>query len=122
MKIEYAEDVREIAVKVNEIANLGLDLTKVEFIRSYGTRSRAIARVLMLPSQWRFVLKPSVLYIVEVISERYDSLECEQKVEVILHELFHIPKKMSGGLRKHNFKEFRRVREEGRKISQKICL
>ncbi|BCU69344.1 putative metallopeptidase [Stygiolobus caldivivus] len=121
IKYEFANDVKELANRVNQIGELGLDMTRIQFIRSYNSRSNAIARVIMMPSQWRFILHPQILYVVEVISEKYDILSCEKRVEVIFHELTHIPMGMTGGLRGHNAKEFRHAKRKSLEISKKIC-
>jgi len=107
LRFEAAPDVAAVAVKLNERFGLGLDLGRVAFIRSRGSRSRAVARTLGTPSQWRFVLNPGVLYVVEVIAERFDSLDCAGRAWVVLHELLHIPPSMSGGLRNHSSPAFR---------------
>ena len=121
MKFEKAEDVRLLAEKINERFQLKLNLSKVEFIRSHGSKSKAIARTLMLPSQWRFVLSPSIIYIVEVLSEKFDKLSCEEKAYVILHELTHIPASMKGGLRNHSHPNFRKLRKIQRKELTEVC-
>ncbi|WP_409366385.1 putative metallopeptidase [Metallosphaera sp. D4-4] len=110
MRFTRAEDVRSMALFLNENLSIGLDLGKVEFIRSYGSRSRAYARTFSLPSQWRYVLNTDKLYVIEVISEKFDRLSCEDKAYVVIHELMHIPTKMTGGLRNHSYAGFRRIR------------
>ena len=121
LKLEFAEDVRELAEKLNAVMDLGLDLSKVAFIRTRNSRSRAYARTFALPSQWRFVLNPKVIYVVEVISEKFDKLDCEDKLTVVLHELLHIPKSMSGGLRNHSYRGFREIRKYREKL-RALCL
>ena len=116
LKLEFAEDVRELAERVNAVMNLGLDLSRVAFIRTRNSKSRAYARTFALPSQWRFVLNPQVIYIVEVVSEKYDPLTCVDKAFVVLHELLHIPRSMSGGLRNHSYRGFREIRKFREKL------
>ncbi|EWG07105.1 MAG: metallopeptidase-like protein [Candidatus Aramenus sulfurataquae] len=120
MDLEKAEDVRRLAEEINRRVGLGLDLTRVEFLRSRGARTKAVARTLSLPPQWRFVIGEEKVYIVEVISEKFDPLECVDRAFVVLHELLHIPKRMGGGLRSHNSKEFKRVGRLMRKLDN-IC-
>lgn len=102
---------------LNDSLGIGLDLQKIEFIRSYGSRSRAYARTFSLPSQWRYVLDTDKLYVIEVISERFDRLSCEDKAYVVTHELMHIPSKMTGGLRNHSYPGFRRIRALLRRVN-----
>jgi predicted metallopeptidase len=44
-------------------------------------------------------MKP--LYIIEVISENYDKIDENEKENILIHELLHIPKRFSGGLSHH---------------------
>lgn len=121
MEFNKAEDVKILAEKINKKFKLSLNLDKVAFIRSKGSKSKAIARTLMLPPQWRFILTPSVIYIVEVLSEKYDNLGCEEKAYVILHELTHIPTKMKGGLRNHNHPDFKKLKKKDYNDFSEIC-
>ncbi|GGP20820.1 metallopeptidase [Thermocladium modestius] len=116
LRFEAALDVAAVAVKLNEEFGLGLDLGRVAFIRSRGSRSRAVARTLGTPSQWRFVLNPGVLYVVEVIAERFDHLDCAGRAWVVLHELLHIPPSMSGGLRNHSSPAFKAMNRMRRRV------
>ncbi|AWS00577.1 metallopeptidase [Metallosphaera hakonensis JCM 8857 = DSM 7519] len=116
MKFSLADDVRNIASMINNKLQMGVDLDKVVFIRSYGSKTKAYARTFSLPSQWRYVLETNTLYIVEVISERYDSLSCQDKAYVLTHELMHIPSNMSGGLRNHSYSGFSKLKHLLRKL------
>jgi len=78
-----------------------IDPERLYVIRSYGSRSRATARIYMMPSAWRFALNMGPVYLIEFISERFDRLTPMGKAEVIVHELLHIPPAFSGGLRPH---------------------
>ncbi len=104
LRFSWANDVRDIAYKIVEYCPTlsYLDLSRMYFVRSYGSKSIAIARVHTLPPVWRFVLNMKPVYAIEVISEKYDTLPLNEKVEIILHELLHIPKSMGGGLRPHS--------------------
>lgn len=102
--IEYSRDARLEEAVACVIRSLGLshiDPTRVFIIRSRGSRSRALARIYSLPSAWRFALGIRPVYLIEVISERFDRLGPREKVAVIIHELLHIPAGFTGGLRPH---------------------
>ena len=51
-------------------------------------------------------------YIVEVISEEFDSLDQTEKEKVVIHELLHIPAKFSGGFVPHKGRINRRSVEK----------
>lgn len=93
-----------------------LDLTHVKpdnivSFRSFGSSSRAIARIWSLPRIWQIALKKEAHYCIEVISERFDKLSVPEKEKVLIHELLHIPKNFSGSLLPH--------RGRGRRIDRK---
>jgi len=104
IKYEIAEDVeklaRDIVYRLSDYFG-HVNIDRVKFIRSIGSSSSAIARIHGLPRIWRYVLNIEPMYIIEVISEKYDQLSTEEKVKIIIHELLHIPAKFSGGLRPH---------------------
>jgi len=104
IKYEIAEDVeklaRDIVYRLSDYFG-HVNIDRVKFIRSIGSRSSAVARIHGLPRIWRYVLNIEPMYIIEVISEKYDQLSTEEKVKIIIHELLHIPAKFSGGLRPH---------------------
>lgn len=75
--------------------------SQITFYRSFGSSSRAYARIWGLPRIWQqaLVIKPH--YIIEVISERFDKLSKVEQTKTLIHELLHIPKKFSGSLVPH---------------------
>lgn len=78
-----------------------VDMDRVKVVVCRNCRSRALARIHYLPTVWRFVLGLRPMYIIEVIERNFNSLTYEEKVKVVIHELLHIPKGFSGGLRPH---------------------
>lgn len=86
-------------VKKTKLTNI--NLSQIILYRSFGSSSRAWARIWGLPKVWQQALKVKPHYIIEVISERFDKLSSEEQTKTLIHELLHIPKKFSGGLVPH---------------------
>lgn len=86
--------------------------------RSYGSSSRAIARIWSLPRIWQIGLNLKPHYCIEVISERFDKLPLEEKQRTLIHELMHIPKTFSGALVPHRTRYKRIDRRSVEKIFQ----
>ncbi len=100
MKYKEANDVKELAEKI--IDKLEMYWVKKEnmvYVRSYGSKSNAIARIHTLGKAWHVKFEPH--YLIEVISERFDKLNEDEKTKVIIHELLHIPHTFGGGFRHH---------------------
>ncbi len=105
MALKYMEalDVKMLADEITDC----LDLFHVvpQFVycyRSKGSKSkRTIARIHGLGKLWQEALRKPPIYVIEVISERYDKLSEADKEKTLIHELLHIPKGFSGGFRSH---------------------
>jgi len=116
VRYEVAHDVERLARRIAERLGFNwLDFSRIHFIRTYGSKSRAIARVSGLPKAFQVSLGIPAHYVVEVIAERFDRLPAAEKEKVIIHELLHIPKSMGGGYRHHNYVTRRRVEALWRK-------
>lgn len=109
---QEAYDLKKITEDLIQKLDLEwLTYGRLFFYRSTGSKARAYARTWGLPRLWQRSLKVEPAYIIEVISEYFDKLSPRKQVEVILHELSHIPKNFSGSLTPHtrsghnNFKE-----------------
>lgn len=97
-----AKDVREKAISLaSEGDFFWLNLDRVFFVRSYGAKTKAIARIWGLPRIWQIVLGVEPQYIIEVVSERFDKLSDSKKNDVLIHEFAHIPRNFSGSLIPH---------------------
>ena len=102
MKYEKASDVQQIMENiVRSLSMINIDTERIVCMRSYGSKSRAIARIWSFPKIFQLALDCRAYYVIEVISERFDRLSDEEKTKTIIHELMHIPKKFSGGLLPH---------------------
>ncbi len=110
MRYEPAPDVEAMAKRIARALDMGwLDFSRIHFLRTHGSKSRAIARVSGLPKVFQIALNTKAHYVVEVIAERFDRLSDAEKEKVIIHELLHIPKSMGGGYRHHDYVTRKRV-------------
>ena len=106
MSITYSEApdikelVKEIVARLDKFSNVNLD--RLYCFRSRGSRSRrTVARVYGLGKIWQIALGINCGYVIDVIFERYDHSDQNEKEKILIHELLHIPKGFSGGFRPH---------------------
>ena len=86
--------------------------------RSTNSKARAYARIWGLPKIWQISLNEKPAYILEVLSEKYGRLGDMQKNDVLIHELAHIPKNVSGSLIPHYRKGKRNFHKRVRELSK----
>ncbi len=98
-------DAPDIKKKVNTlIKSLGIknyDITRIICFRSTNAKTRAYARIWGLSRVWQQALNMEPAYVLEVISEKFDHLDQDQKDRILLHEIAHIPMNFSGALIPH---------------------
>ena len=82
--------------------------SKIHYVRSQNSKSRAYARIWGLSKVWQLALKVKPSYVIEVISEKFDHLPENEQDKILLHELAHIPKNFSGSLLPHTRKRGKR--------------
>ncbi|MEM3737678.1 MAG: putative metallopeptidase [Candidatus Bathyarchaeia archaeon] len=103
IKYQPAPDVESLFGRI--VTWLGLthiDCERVRCVRSVGSQSRyTVARIHGLPRIWQKALGMKACYVLEVISERYDTLSAGEKEKVLIHEALHIPHSFRGGFRHH---------------------
>lgn len=102
MKLEFAPDIHSDIIRI--VSKSGMKHISSRYIicfRSFGSKSRAIARIWSLPKIWQMGLNLNPYYCVEVISEKFDRLSPVNKEKVLIHELLHIPNNFSGALLPH---------------------
>jgi len=103
MRYTDAPDVKHL---VEEVI-VKLDFThlppaKILCMRSHGSKARwTTARIHSLSQAWQTALGLEPRYLIEVIAERYDGLNQQEKEKTIIHELLHIPMSFHGGFRPH---------------------
>ncbi len=108
MNCVLALDIKDNLKKiVHKLKMSHINLDHIVCFRSYGSTSRARARIWSFPKIWQQALNLPPHYIIEVLSEKYDHLSKEDKERVLIHELMHIPKNFSGSLLAHKRKSFR---------------
>ncbi len=112
MAIKYfrAPDIKKRIIELvdsNGFSNV--DSSKIYCFRSEGSKSESIlARIWSFPKIWQQALFMEPRYVIEVLSERFDNLNKKKQDEVLIHELRHIPKNFTGGLRKHDKKKLKK--------------
>ena len=104
MKYEFAEDLQKLAEEISKMLFPHVDLSNVKCYRSYGTSSRGtIARCHALNKIMQKAIGIKAVYVLEFLAERFEKLDEEEKIKVIIHELMHIPKSFGGGFKHHDF-------------------
>jgi len=96
----------DIDVRVKEILRrlkmTHIDEARLICVRSKGSGSRrVIARCHGLSRIMQLALDKSPLYVIEVLSEKFDQLSKEDQTKVLIHEIMHIPQSFGGGFRAH---------------------
>jgi len=113
MEFSFAPDIQDrISNLVNKIGFNHIEPKRIKCFRSFGSKSKAQARIWSFPKIWQKALGIGPHYIIEAISERFDKLNIEEKEKILIHELLHIPKNFSGSLLSH--------RSRGRAINLKL--
>jgi len=104
MKYEFADDLQKKAEEISRMLFPHVDLSHTRCFRSYGTSSKGtIARCHALNKIMQKAIGIKAVYVLEFLSERFDRLDEEEKLKVIIHELMHIPKSFGGGFIHHDF-------------------
>ncbi|MCX6814571.1 MAG: putative metallopeptidase [Candidatus Aenigmarchaeota archaeon] len=111
MNYDRAPDLDErIFDIVQKLKMEHVQLPRVVCIRSRGSKSRrTLARCHVLPKIIQEALGIKAYYIIEAISENFDSLQKEEQTKILIHELMHIPKTFGGGFKFHNYVNRREV-------------
>lgn len=103
-------------VKMAEFDHINID--QVVGVRSFGSKSRARARIWAFPTIWQEALGLKPHYVIEVLAEKFDYLSENDQKQILIHELLHIPKTFSGALRPHRMRRWR-LTSEVKKIYRK---
>ena len=103
MKYEFDSNLQSIAEEISRLLFPHIRIENIKCFKSYGTSSkRTIARCHALGKLMQKALSTEAFYALEFLSERFEKLDDEEKIKVIIHELMHIPKTFGGGFKHHN--------------------
>jgi predicted metallopeptidase len=120
IKYEISHDIIERLFDIASV--LGMDhirLSGIHAVRSHGSgSSRTIARCHALSKIWQLALGTKAVYIIEVISEKFDRMNLEEQDKVLIHELMHIPLSFGGGFKHHDFVQEKNVEKIYRKYAE----
>lgn len=120
IKYELAEDVMSRLFDISK--TLGMEhvrLSGVYAVRSRGSGSRrTLARCHALGKIWQLALGIKAVYIIEILSEKFDKMPREEQDKVLIHELMHIPLSFGGGFKHHDFVHERNVEKIYRKYAE----
>jgi predicted metallopeptidase len=114
LKYEHARELDGIVADVIGTLKIKhLDPQRIFCMRSRGSSSRSIlARIHPMQRIVADALDAKTVYVIEAISENFDKLGDEEKIQTLIHELLHIPKTFGGGLLSHRrFATSRRVKK-----------
>jgi len=102
MKWEENKKIKaEIKKLVTKLKLSHINTKQIYCFKSFGSKSRARARIWSLPRVWQQALSCPPAYVIEVLSENFDNLSKKDQIKVLIHELLHIPKTFSGSLLPH---------------------
>ena len=103
MKYIYSEKWTKIARGITKALGFKhIDLGRIAVIESKGSKSRrTIARIHTLGKVMQLGMGQKPFYTIELIGERFNKLEKEDKIKTMVHELMHIPASFGGGFRHH---------------------
>lgn len=99
--IKASDISKEIRILIKELNFKHINHSRIVCFRSFGSTSRARARIWSFPRIWQLALSLPPYYVIEVISHHFDKLSKDDQKRVLIHELLHIPKNFSGSLVPH---------------------
>src|SRR5438128_11244728 len=76
-----------------------VDVRRIRCVRVIGSRANALARIWGLPPVFQDALRLRAHYVIEFMVPTFDRLPREEQDRVIIHELLHIPRSFSEGIR-----------------------
>ena len=103
MRYEFAPDLQVIAERVSRVLFPHVKIERIKCLRSYGTSTKyTYARCHALGKLMQAAMHTRAFYALEFISEKFDKLDQEEQLKIIIHELMHIPFTFGGGFKYHD--------------------
>ena len=119
MIFKKAVDIQKRLIETVNMAEFRhINVNQIVGVRSFGSKSRARARIWAFPIIWQEALGLKPHYVIEVLAEKFDHLSENDQKQILIHELLHIPKTFSGALRPHRMRRWR-LTSEVKKIYKK---
>lgn len=106
VKLEWEVDhaiKNEMKEIVDALEMSHINPRRVFCYRTTGSKARAYARIWSFPKIFQTTLEIDPAYVLEIITEKFERLNPEDRKKVIIHELLHIPKNFSGSLLPHKY-------------------
>lgn len=95
-----AQDIHSRLRRVVRALGLGyINPARIRCVRVAGSRANALARIWGLPPIFQDALRLQPHYVIEFMVPAFERLSRREQDRVIIHELLHIPRTFSGGIR-----------------------
>jgi predicted metallopeptidase len=104
LKYIYDEELQVLAEEISNLLFPHIKMERVKCYRSQGSSTkRTIARCHALGKLMQLAVGVEAHYALEFLSEKFDRMNSNEQIKVIIHELMHIPQTFGGGFRHHNW-------------------
>ncbi len=119
MKYAYSSKWTDFAREIATVLELNhINQARIAVIESKGSKTRnVVARIHTMGKVMQLGLGEGAFYTIELLTEKFDKQNGEEKIKTIIHELMHIPASFGGGFRHHkDYVTTRAVEKEFNKI------
>ena len=100
MQWRTALDIHARLRRIIRALGLGyINPRRIRCVRVSGSRANALARIWGLPPIFQDALRLEPHYVIEFMVPAFNRLSRREQDRVIIHELLHIPRTFSGGIR-----------------------
>jgi len=112
MRYEFSESLQVLAEDVSRRVFPHVRIDRIKCFRSYGSSTKyTIARCHALGKLMQKAMGVDAFYALEFLGEKFNDLDTEEKVKVVIHELMHIPETFGGGFKHHDIVTEKNVNE-----------